>query len=55
MDSGFRQNDGAASLVIPGKAVGRDPESRIVLCHHGTLLVCACPKLMVGFDTEDLV
>lgn len=30
LDSGFRRNDGSASLVIPGKAAGRDPESRIL-------------------------
>jgi RNA polymerase sigma-70 factor (ECF subfamily) len=28
LDSGFRRNDGQENQVIPGKAVGRDPESR---------------------------
>jgi hypothetical protein len=28
LDSGFRRNDGSALFVIPGKAAGRDPESR---------------------------
>jgi hypothetical protein len=28
LDSGFRRNDVSASFVIPGKAAGRDPESR---------------------------
>jgi hypothetical protein len=28
LDSGFRRNDASASFVIPGKAAGRDPESR---------------------------
>jgi hypothetical protein len=28
LDSGFRRNDGFASFVFPGKAEGRDPESR---------------------------
>jgi hypothetical protein len=32
LDSGFRRNDDPASSVIPGKAVGRDPESRILPC-----------------------
>jgi hypothetical protein len=32
LDSGFRRNDDPASLVIPGKAAGRGPESRIRLC-----------------------
>jgi hypothetical protein len=32
LDSGLRRNDNPASLVIPGKAAGRDPESRILSC-----------------------
>ena len=32
LDSGFRRNDSPALLVFPGKAAGRDPESRILLC-----------------------
>jgi hypothetical protein len=32
LDSGFRRNDERGRSVIPGKAVGRDPESRILLC-----------------------
>jgi hypothetical protein len=31
LDSGFRRNDRRSRDVIPGKAVGRDPESRILL------------------------
>jgi hypothetical protein len=27
-DSGFRRNDERGGIVIPGKAAGRDPESR---------------------------
>jgi len=32
LDSGFRRHDGSATLVMPGKAEGRDPESNILFC-----------------------